>query len=109
MQKKFVYKPKPLKENKENNHSIYTLTENGHNFFSIVSYNNDNTYTCYKQGKFNASFNDVGQKNWAQVGVYKLGPLCNIPVIVKQEDIAGKVIRVNNYLITCPNDVLIEQ
>ena len=108
-QNSIVFNAKPKKENRENNHSVYTLTENGHNFYSIISSNDDDTYTCVKQGKFNASFNDIIKKNWSDVGVYKLGPLCTVPVVIKKKDIAGKVIQVNNHLITYPNNVLLEQ
>lgn len=107
--KKIKYQVKPIKENKENNYSVYTINENGHNFYKIISNNNDNSFTCYKQGKFNASFNDALKKKWSDVGVYKLGPLCDVPVRIERNDIAGKVIQVNNYLLTCPNDVLTEQ
>lgn len=56
-EKKRKFQPKPMKENKQNNHSIYTLSETGHNLYTIISSNDDGTFTCFKQGKFNVSFN----------------------------------------------------
>ena len=106
--KNIVFQERKDKETRENNHTIYTLAENGHNFYTIINCNED-TFTCYKQGKFNATFNDVLKKNWNEVGVYKLGPVCDVPVTVNKKDIAGKVIRVNNHLITCPIELLLEQ
>lgn len=88
---------------------MYTITNEGHNFYNIISVNADNTYTCHKQGKFQAVFQEKIKRNWSKVGVYKLGPTCNVPVTIKKSDIAGKFINVDNYLITCPNHILNEQ
>lgn len=107
--KKIKYQIPPRKETRENNSSIYVLNGNAHEMYNIKEKNPNKTFTCVKQGKFTAQFNDIMKKNWSDVGVYKLGPTCDKPIIIKECDIAGKVIKVNNYLITCPNHVLREQ
>ena len=94
---------------KENNHSIYVLSENEHCMYNIIGVNEDNTFTCTKQGKFPAKFPELKNVNWSKVGVYRLGPTCDKPVKIQKKLIAGKVIHVNNYLITCPNHVLREK
>ena len=108
-QRKITYKSPPSKKTMENNSSIYVLAGSGHKLYNIVNVNEDNTFTCYEQGKFNATFNDTIKRNWCDVGVYKLGPIDNVPITIKKKDIAGKVLTVNGYLITCPNHVLTEQ
>ena len=70
---------------KENNHSIYVLTENQHKMYSIIHDNDDNTFTCVKQGKYVAKFDELKNVYWGQVGVYKLGPLCDQPVTIKKK------------------------
>lgn len=107
--KKIKYQKPPKKEVRENNSSIYVLTNNGHEMYNIFDENPDGSFNCHKQGKFEATFNDTIKKNWKHVGVYKLGPTGNIPVKINRNEIAGKVIKVNEYLITCPNHVLQEQ
>ena len=108
---KYSEMPPPEKINigKENNYSVYVLSENGHDMYNIVQINNDNTFTCIKQGKFEAKFDELKNLSWSDVGVYKLGPTCDIPVTIQKGQIAGKVIHVDNYLITCPNNVLREK
>lgn len=95
---------------KENNHSVYILDEEyGHCMYNIIEENNDNTFTCTKQGKYEVEFDELKSLKWSQVGVYRLGPTCDEPVRVLKKDIAGKVIHVDNYLMTCPNNILREK
>ena len=94
---------------KENNHSVYVITEHGHDMYNIIDDNNANTFTCVKQGKFDAQFPELKNVKWSNVGVYKLGPLCSNHVEIPKTNIAGKVIHVDNLLITCPNHVLNEK
>lgn len=102
--------PEKIKLGKENNHSVYIYNqEDGHTMYNIIGDNEDNTFTCIKQGKFECEFEELKNLKWSKVGVYKLGPTCSQPVRVQKSDIAGKVIHVDNYLITCPNNVLREK
>ena len=94
---------------KENNYCIYTLKHNEHCIYNIVSDNGDNTFTCVKQGKFEAKFNELKKLNWSQVGVYEIGPICDEPVVINKNEISGKIIKVGKYLITCPKNVLLEK
>ena len=94
---------------KENNHSIYVLNDGKHCLYSITKINNDNTFTCVKQGKYEAKFDELKKVNWSLVGVYKLGPTCDQPVVINKKDIAGKCIIVNDFIITCPKNVLTEK
>ena len=99
----------PKRRGQENNSLIYTYNENnGHEFYCIKKIEND-LYTCTEVGKFQANFNATPEINWSQVGVYEMGPGTNVIKKIKKQDIAGKFIKVLNYYITCPMNVLYEQ
>lgn len=97
----------------ENNYLIYTTDEdNHHTFYEIVEKVEDNpdSFICIKQGKFKFSTPLTPNLTWSQVGVYKLGPTCKEEqFVVHRDDICGKVLKVENLLITCPLNVLQER
>ena len=68
----------------------------------------DNLLICYKQGYFQTSFKETPELNWAHIGVFKEGGLSEEQEIIHKNKIDGKVIRVNNLLITVPINVLRE-
>ena len=95
---------------KENNHLIYTVSED----FKIDMYEIDeiidsNNFRCKMQGKFKLKIDLTPEYDWSHVGVYRTGPLSEEYEHVKRENIKGKVLKVNGYLITCPLNVLHEQ
>ena len=112
-QSQIKYSEMPSPENmnigKENNHSVYVLNDEGHSMYNIIAKNDDNTFTCTKQGKYELEFKELKNLKWSSVGVYKLGPTCDQPVRIPVNEISGKVIHVHNYLITCPEHVLREK
>ena len=97
----------------ENNSLIYITDEdNNHNMYKIIKLNKDNNneFTCVKQGKFQFKTPLIPSMNWSQVGVYKLGPTIEEQHhIIFRNDISGKVLKVDNCLITCPSNVLQEK
>lgn len=98
------------KKGKENNHVIYVINEtNEYEFFKIIKINDDETFTCYRQGRsiFKCDITDI---NWETVGVFKVGPYTDDEeIIIRKKDVKGKVIKVHSYFITCPINVLREQ
>ena len=104
---------KPFVPGLENNSLIYTTDENNnHTMYVIIDLveNNSDAFLCIKQGKF--KFNNALTPNipWTQVGVYKLGPTLNEEqFVVQRDEISGKVLKVDNFLITCPLNVLQEK
>ena len=97
----------------ENNHLIYTTNEdNKHTFYVIKELIEDNSdsFICIKQGKFQFKNELTPNINWSQVGVYKLGPTLNEEsFVIHRDEICGKVLKVDNLLITCPLNVLQEK
>ena len=106
-------KPKPGKKfnpGKENNHLIYTFDENQKYTMHIIDEIIDKfTFRCKIQGKFKRKINLTPEYDWSQVGVFKVGAISEELVMVNRKDISGKVIKVNEFLITCPYNVLHEQ
>ena len=106
-------KPKPGKKfnpTKENNHLIYTVNEeNQIDIYDIYEIIDHETFLCKMQGKFQLKHPLTPEYNWSDVGVYRTGPLSEEDHVIPRNDIRGKVIKVNGYLITCPNNVLHEQ
>lgn len=95
---------------KERNDLIYTLNENYDiSMFVIVEIIDDDHFRCHVQGRFKLKLSLTPEYDWSNVGVFKLGPISEELHVIKRNDIRGKVIQVNNYLITCPNNVLHEQ
>ena len=77
--------------------------------YSLVEENDKFSYNCNIQGKFPVKMSLAPEYNWSDVGVFKVGPLSEECYIVNIKDICGKVLKVNGFLITCPNNVLEEQ
>ena len=92
----------------ESNCYIYTFSNKEYSFFKIVSIN-ENSLECLKVGKYQTSFPETPTLNWAKVGVFAAGGISEEIAIIEKENVAGKVIRVKNYFLTCPNNVLEEK
>ena len=98
-----------LNPGKENNHLVYAYKENKYEMYKIVKEIDNNHFECNIQGKFTAKFPETPEYNWSRVGCFKIGPVSEETVIINRNQICGKVMVVNNYLITCPTNVLLEQ
>ena len=94
----------------ECNCMIYCYESNVHKMYKIIGVDKD-SLVCYPQGKFNFQFKETSQLNlnWSKVGVYKKGGIMESPVIISKNKVSGKVLKVGEYLITCPNNVLREK
>ena len=99
----------PKDTNTECNSYIYTFNENMYNFFKITSISEDQSMTCFKVGKYETSFPETPTLDWSKVGVFKAGGISDEVVQIQRQNVSGKVIRVNNLFITCPNNVLEEK
>lgn len=99
------------KKGLENNSMIYVFDQesNKHLFYNIIEKQSNNTFKCTEQGRFNYTCDYTPEINWPSVGVYKLGPSNLKEKIIREEEIGGKVIKVQNLLITCPKNVIYEQ
>lgn len=92
----------------ECNSLIYTYVNNEHLIYKIQSIDNNNMI-CNQMGNHEANFENTPMLNWSSVGVYRKGGLSSENVVIDRSSVAGKVIRVDKYLITCPNSILREK
>lgn len=116
LEKHFCTKPVKYEKQKmtnkglENNSLVYTFVDKNYKFYNIVKTNTDGSFQCSEQGKFpydcTLTKNEI---NWSSVGVFKQGPSNSESKTIQKSEIKGKVIKVENLLITCPKNVLDEQ
>lgn len=92
----------------ECNSLFYVYENNTHVIYKIKSMENDNI-TCNQMGNFEINLPCTNMLNWSSVGVYRKGGLSSADVIVKKNRVAGKVIKVDKYLVTCPLNILREK
>ena len=89
---------------------IYTISENYEiDMYIIVELIDNDKFNCMLQGKFQFKSTLTPEYNWSSVGVYKMGPISEEIHVIPRNDVRGKVLKVNGFLITCPNNVLHEQ
>ena len=89
------------------NSLVYQFVNEEYHFFHINSIEDDNI-SCSPLGKQQHTFPGCSL-NWSKIGVFKTGAISNDTIIISKSSIHGKVLRVSNLLITCPNNVLREK
>ena len=92
----------------ECNSLIYTYEDNAHSVYKIKSIEGNNL-VCNPLGNHDVDFPCTSMLNWASVGVYRKGGLSSLNVSVQRNKVAGKIMIVGKYLVTCPNNVLREK
>lgn len=94
----------------EDNTLIYVYQDDTHKMYKIIEVREE-SLLCYRQGKYKYEFPETKAKklNWAQVGVYKKGLIGTETEVIMKKNVHGKVLKVDNLLITCPNAVLREK
>ena len=105
--KSIFYQEDKLPHVKESNSLIYLFENNTHVMYKIISTNNDQL-RCVVQGRFPAEFDILPHIKFDSIGIYTLGPTGKQEVTINCNDVCGKVIHVDKYLITCPSNVLRE-
>ena len=107
---KSIYYDIEKKGTRENNSLIYTFDEKKkYQFFSITKIIDENNFLCNPQGKFEHKCPITKDLNWSNVGVFQVGPYSQQEVLINRKNIHGKVLKVANFFLTCPNNVLREQ
>lgn len=92
----------------ECNSLVYTFVENKYHFYKIKDINRD-ILTCCEIEKKEWNTSDAGNLTWSQVGVFLKGNIQKEKVSVKLSDVKGKLVHVQNHLLTLPNNVLREK
>ena len=92
----------------QSNSLVYTYTNDSFNIYNVIDIQDDEI-TCHPQGKFSCHFENTPELSWSKVGVFKKGASSKDIVNIPKNTIAGKVLKVGSYLITCPDNVLKEK
>ena len=93
----------------ECNSLIYVYESKQHDIYKIKKIEENGHLICNRLGNHEAVFENTNMLNWSSVGVYRKGGLSSIDIIVPRKNVAGKVIKVGKYLITCPINILREK
>ena len=94
----------------ECNSIIYVFESNVHVIYKINSMeDNGEMLICNQLGNHKAEFQNTPMLNWSSVGVYLRGGLSSINVLIPRKNVAGKVLKLGKYLITCPANILREK
>ena len=93
----------------ECNSLIYVYESNTHVIYKINSIEENGQLICNQFGNHEVEFENTSMLNWSSVGVYRKGGLSSIDIVVPKDKVAGKVIIVGKYLITCPVNILREK
>ena len=93
---------------KEANNMVYCFERNEYVIYKVQSVEG-NMLICYEQEKLLCSFAETPNLPWNLIGVFKKGILRDTPIVINKNDVKGKVVVVNDYLLTCPRNVLNEK
>lgn len=92
----------------ENNTLVYCFVDLTYKIYKIVNIQDD-YLVCYRVGKYPHQFHEYSSVNWSKVGVFQKGPIDNELTKIHKNSVSGKVMEIDNLLITCPNNVLREK
>ena len=92
----------------ESNNMIYEFKDLSYHMYHVMSVNGDDLL-CRRVGKYPYTFEEVPSLNWSKVGVFQKGPLSSDTVVLKKSNVHGKVMQVDNLLLTCPANILREK
>ena len=92
----------------ESNKLIYCF-KNYKYFIYEISEIEENVVICHKIGQYPVAFPQTPNIPWSTVGVFKRGGKCSEQTILNKSEICGKVLHVDDYLVTCPTNVLNEK
>ena len=87
---------------------VYTYTDGRYQIYKIIDEKDDDVI-CNPQGTFACEFSETPELSWSSVGVFKKGATSKEIIKVPHKSIAGKVLKVGLYLITCPENILKEK
>ena len=102
------FSPKTKKKNKECNNLIYTYVKDQYAFYDIINVQGD-VLSCIQYGIYPVQYPQVPSLSWSKVGIFRLGPSDSVPCLIHSDNVKGKALKIDKYIITCPNNVLREK
>ena len=92
----------------ECNNLIYTFRFGEYHLYKI-NHISETDFTCVKIKTDNISFRGAVNLPWKKVGVFKLNEITDESVTINPNNVAGKIIKVKDVLLTCPINILDEK
>ena len=92
----------------ECNSLIYTFSENQYKFYKICAID-EHLFQCQEIKQLPCTFMETPTLDWSLVGVFMKGETSPEKLNIHKSSIKGKIILINNYMITYPNNVLREK
>ena len=94
----------------ECNNLIYTFRNRQYNCYKIVDIDeNQSTFNCVKIETTDVFFPETPTIDWGKVGVFELFRVTDETAKIEAKLVAGKLIKVKNFVMTCPENVLNEK
>ena len=93
---------------RENNSLVYMYKHSTYHLYQIIQVE-EKTLECKIIEKEDCVFKEMKDINWSSVGVFKRGETSSSTVILDKKYVSGKLIAIQNLLITCPQNVLCEK
>lgn len=94
----------------ECNNLIYTFTHGNYNLYKVVDVQNENDmFNCVKINTSEIFYEETPNLNWDKVGFFKQESIGTTIHNVDQKYVAGKIIQIDDMLLTCPINVLDEK
>lgn len=92
----------------EQNNMIYCFEQKTYFIYKIIAVE-PNVLICHSVGKKKCFFRETPNLPWEKIGVFLKGEEEEIPVHICKSTVKGKVLIVNDFMITCPINVLHEK
>ena len=92
----------------ECNSLIYTYNDNEFKMYKVHAID-DNELECKEIEKLPCIFPETPTLDWSLVGVFRKGETSEELKIIDRASVKGKLYLVDNYIITCPNNILREK
>ena len=90
------------------NSLIYTFINDNYNIYKVIDEIGEDV-VCHPQGTFPCEFKETPELPWSSIGVFQKGASSTEVIKIPHKSIAGKVLKVGEFLITCPENVLKEK
>ena len=98
----------PKETSQQANNLIYCFVNRSYVLYKVISVDGD-SITCLNMETLPCIFPETPNLSWNLIGVFKQGNICNEPITINRSTVKGKVIKINEFLITCPINVLNEK
>ena len=92
----------------ECNNLIYTFKFGKYQMYKI-NHISETEFDCFKIKTENITFPGATSLPWKKVGVFKFNEVTSESVKINPNTVAGKIIKVNDVLLTCPINILDEK